>query len=77
VLRGVKLDEEQVERRHQTAQEMDLGQYLQGGAGHNGTRPWTADELALLDTLPDEEVAARLDRTPNAVRLRRQRGRRG
>jgi len=30
-------------------------------------RPWTADEIKLLGTLPDEEVTRRLKRTFNAV----------
>jgi hypothetical protein len=73
VLRGVKLDEAQVERRRQTAQELNLGQYVQGGAGLNGTRPWIVDEVALLATLDDDAVAAKTGRTPNAVRVKRQR----
>jgi hypothetical protein len=73
VLRGVKLDDAQVERRWRTARELDLGQHLQGGAGYNGTRPWTADEVALLATPDDEAVAARTGRTLNAVRVKRQR----
>jgi hypothetical protein len=32
---------------------------------------WTAEELALLGTLPDDEVAAMIGRTTNAVRLMR------
>jgi hypothetical protein len=70
---GVKLDEAQVERRRHTAQEMNLGQYIQPCPSPNGSRPWTADELALLATLDDEAVAARTGRSPNAVRVKRQR----
>jgi hypothetical protein len=78
VLRGVKLDEAQVEQRRRTAVELNLGQYVQGGAGYNGTRPWTDDELALLGTMPDADLAARIGRTLNAVRVMRGRaGRRG
>jgi hypothetical protein len=50
----------------------------------NGVRPprpregdWTAEELALLGTLPDAEVAARTGRTEAAVRAKRWRRRPG
>jgi hypothetical protein len=33
---------------------------------------WTDEELALLGTMPDAEVAARIGRTANAVRVKRQ-----
>ncbi len=39
---------------------------------HHGTR-WTPEQLALLGTLPDAEVARRTGRTPNAVRIKRER----
>jgi hypothetical protein len=32
---------------------------------------WQPEELALLGTLPDDEVAARIGRTTNAVRIKR------
>jgi hypothetical protein len=35
-------------------------------------RPWTAEEIALLGTMPDEEVTARTGRTLQAVRSHRQ-----
>jgi hypothetical protein len=34
---------------------------------------WQQDELALLGTLPDDEVAPRIGRTVNAVRVKRTR----
>jgi hypothetical protein len=34
---------------------------------------WTAEELALLGTMPDAKVAALIGRTANAVRVKRQR----
>jgi hypothetical protein len=34
-------------------------------------RPWTPDELALLGTLPDADVAQRIDRTVGAIRCMR------
>jgi hypothetical protein len=35
-------------------------------------RPWTAEEVALLSTLPDSALAKRLGRTAKAVRAKRQ-----
>jgi hypothetical protein len=66
--RGKKLPADQVERRRQSAKTLDLGRYLQ--PGHHGPW-WTAKQLALLGELPDAEVAARIGRTPNAVRIMR------
>jgi hypothetical protein len=63
-LKGKPLPPEQVERRRRTAREL-------------GLRPpgkpnrWTADDLALLGTMPDEEVAGRIGRTATAVRVMR------
>jgi hypothetical protein len=34
-------------------------------------RPWTAEQDALLGVLPDEEVARRLNRTLEAIKVRR------
>ncbi len=36
------------------------------------TGRWTPDDIALLGTLPDTEVARRTGRTVNAVRLKRE-----
>jgi hypothetical protein len=36
-----------------------------------GDEGWQEEELALLGTLPDDEVAALLGRTTNAVRVKR------
>jgi hypothetical protein len=38
-----------------------------------GGRIWPAEHLALLGTLPDAEIAARIGRTETAVRVRRAR----
>jgi len=68
-VRGKPLPPEQVERRRRTAVELDLGRFLRPGCNY---RPWwTGHEVALLGKLPDEEVAARIGRTPNAVRVKR------
>jgi hypothetical protein len=64
--KGKKLPPEQVERRRRTAQEL-------------GLRPppppaevlWTAEELTVLGTMPDEDVAAKLGRTATGVRVKR------
>jgi hypothetical protein len=68
-LRGKELPAEEVERRRQTALELDLAQHLQ--KGYHGPW-WTAKDLALLRKLPDDEVAARVGRTTEAVRSQRQ-----
>jgi hypothetical protein len=68
MLRGRKLPPDQVERQRETALALDLGQYLR--AYDPGDR-WTAEELAVLGTLPDAEVGARIGRTETAVRTKR------
>jgi hypothetical protein len=68
--RGVKLPPDQVERRRATAAAKNLKQYLK--TGYHG-RWWTPEELALLGRLSDEEVTRRTERTPDAVRQRRER----
>jgi hypothetical protein len=70
VLRGVPLPPEQGEQRRRRAVELDLGQYLH--TGYHGPR-WTDTELALLGTLPDEELATQIGKTPVAVSLKRRR----
>jgi hypothetical protein len=62
--RGV-LDEEREQRRRR-AVEGNFGGFLSPGCK---TAPaWTADELALLGTASDEEVAARIGNSRDAVR---------
>jgi hypothetical protein len=68
ILRGQKLSPEQCERRRQTNRDRNLKQYLQ--TGYHGEW-WKPEELALLGTLPDAEVAARIGRTTVAVRCQR------
>jgi hypothetical protein len=67
-LRGKQLPPDQVERRRETALALDLGQHLR--AYDPGDR-WTAEELALLGTMPDAAVAARIGRKETAVRAKR------
>jgi hypothetical protein len=60
--------ERQVKR--DTAKTLDLGRTLIHG--YHG--PWWTDEdVALLGTMPDAEVAARIGRSVNAVRVKRRR----
>ena len=70
-LRGQPLPPDQVERRRRTAIELNLGRIIQPCPCPNGSRPWTADELALLGTMTDHALASRLSRTVNAVRISR------
>jgi hypothetical protein len=69
-VRGQGLPPEQVERRRRTAVEQGLGRYLT--PGHQWPR-WTDEDLALLGAVPDEDLAAKTGRTPNAVRVKRTR----
>jgi hypothetical protein len=68
--RGKKLPPEQVERRRRTARERNLAQHLP--KGYHGPW-WTEEDLAILGTAPDEEIAARVKRTAGAVRCQRNR----
>jgi hypothetical protein len=62
------LTDQEAEERRRRAVELDLGQYLL--TGYPGPR-WTPQELALLGTLPDEEVAARRGHSLAAVTQKR------
>jgi hypothetical protein len=68
VTRGKPLGPAEVERRRQTAQQLNLGQHLRPAIG--GPR-WTAEQVAMLGVLPDAEVAQRTGRSSEAVRLKR------
>jgi hypothetical protein len=68
-VRGVPLPPEQVQQRRRTAIALNLGRNLR--LGYHGRR-WTDEEIALLDTLPDAEVATRAGRTTDAVRRKRE-----
>jgi hypothetical protein len=60
--------EEEFEARR-NALELNLGRHLHQGS--HGPR-WTPGEVALLGTMPDEEVAAQIGKTPSAVRQKRE-----
>jgi hypothetical protein len=68
VQRGVPLPPEAVEQRRRRALKLNLGRNL--NLGYHGPR-WTPKQLALLGTMPDDEVAKRVRRTSNAVRVMR------
>ena len=68
-LRGKPLPPEQVERRRRTALELDLGRNLKRA---REARAWPAWQLGLLGTALDEEVAARIGRSVDAVRRMRE-----
>jgi hypothetical protein len=63
--RGKVWTDEERAQRNRNALDLNLGQYLQ--PGYHGPH-WMADELALLGTMPDEQVAARIGRSVEAVR---------
>jgi hypothetical protein len=69
-LRGTRLGKEAIERRRRTALELNLGRMLH--PGYHGPR-WTDQELVLLGTMMDEEVARLIGRSVNAVRVMRTR----
>jgi hypothetical protein len=64
------LTDQEAEELRRRAVELDLGQYLPTGC-HAPRR--TDGELALLGTMPDEELAARTGKRPGAVSLKRRR----
>jgi hypothetical protein len=69
-LRGKPLPPEQVECRRKTTVALNLKRFLR--LGFHG-RWWTRKELKMLGTAPDSIVAARIGRSPNAVRVMRSR----
>lgn len=68
--RGKNLPAHEVERRRQTAIELNLGQYLR--PGYNRGPWWTKEEMALLGVLQDEEVARQTGRSIAGVRHKRE-----
>jgi hypothetical protein len=71
MLRGKKLDQAACEQRRRRSVELNLAAYLPVGSKLNPA--WTAEQLALLGTMPDADVAARIGRTVEAVRAQRTR----
>jgi hypothetical protein len=60
---------EERERKRQQSIELNCGSYFPPGSKLYPA--WTRKELALLGKLPDEEVAKRIGRTTEAVRVQR------
>jgi hypothetical protein len=58
----------QVERRRRTARELGL---RPPNIRPGGSTLWTAEELDLLGTMSDEDLARQLGRTETAVRVKR------
>jgi hypothetical protein len=69
-VRGKPLPPEQVEQCRRTA--VERGYVRRIWPGYNLGPWWSPRELALLGKLPDEEVAAKVGRTHNAVRIKRE-----
>src|SRR5262245_30784101 len=68
VVRYRGLSDRECDARSCRALELNLARYLP--KGYHGPW-WTAEQLALLGTLPDAEVARQIGRSENAVRQRR------
>jgi hypothetical protein len=68
VTRGTRQSEETVRQRMQTRRER--GCPLPVRWAEDG---WTPEEVALVGTMPDEELARQLGRSPSAVSLKRRR----
>jgi hypothetical protein len=64
------LTDEECDEHSRRSLELGLGRYLK--TGYHGPR-WTREQLRLLGKEPDDVVAGKVGRTPNAVRLMRQR----
>jgi hypothetical protein len=75
-VRGQRLPKQAVRDRRRRARELDLAQHLRAyQTRKRAERPWTDELVALLGTMPDTKLAARLGRTRDEVR--RERVRRG
>jgi hypothetical protein len=70
-IRATEWTDAERQAKRERSKDLDLARHLT--IGYHGPW-WTDEELALLGALPDAEVAARIGRTANAVRVKRQRG---
>jgi hypothetical protein len=71
VTRGKRLSRQQVEERRERAIKLNLAQYMTPCPAPGGSRPWTRKEMRALGKAPDDEVAAKIGRTKEAVRGKR------
>jgi hypothetical protein len=62
--------DEECDERSRRAIELNLGRTLV--TGYHGPL-WTEEQVRLLGTMTDEDLAVKIGRSPNAVRLRRTR----
>jgi hypothetical protein len=70
--RGRKLSRAEVARLRGTAKRLDLGRHLEKARVRRWAGMfWTAEQDALLGTVPDADLAEQFGRTENAVRVRR------
>jgi hypothetical protein len=60
----------QEERENRRRRNIERGCFK---GGYNGPRRWKPEQLALIGTAPDDEVAARIGKTPKAVQVMRKR----
>jgi hypothetical protein len=69
--RGTRTKRER-RRRRVTALRLNLGRHLPAAAAKRWEgRSWSQEQLALLGTAPDAELAVQFGRSENAVRVRR------
>jgi hypothetical protein len=61
---------EERERQGERTRRLNLARHLRPGPHRHPA--WTAEQIALLGTTPDEEVAAKVGRSVAAVRLKRE-----
>jgi hypothetical protein len=71
-VRGKPLPRKAVRDRRRRAKAMDLARHLRAyREQQRAERPWADDDVALLGTMPDARLAARLGRTRDEVRNER------
>jgi hypothetical protein len=72
--RGKRLPKRAVRERRERARRLDLARHLRAyTAAKRAERPWSAEDVALLGTMPDTRLAAQLGRTRDEVRRERAR----
>ena len=64
------LTEEEEDERSERSKRLNLARYMRPSVE---LRKWPETDVALLGTMPDDEVAGRIGKTVEAVRLKRQR----